>query len=322
MRKRWLFTLPLPLWAPEDGGAAPPAEGTPATPPAGEGAPPPAAAKWFEGSDALSDDDRKWLTGKGLTVEDPAQAAMKAVKGWQAAEKYIGKGVDKILERPAEGQDWSDWARANAAALGLPESAEAYDLTAPEGWPKDLPWDADFEGKFRELAFKTGMSPAMAKAAVGIYAEKIQAMTADIQQEYQKANAKMMADLERDYGDKAPRVVARAKLGAQAIAEKAGFDADALAAITNRITMDAGGDAMAIKFMAAIGEMMGEDTAIGLGAGGGGGTLADAQAALAAFTAKDSDFAKAVASSDHVALARLRPQYDALAKAVADKMGK
>lgn len=313
MRKRWLFTLPLPLWAPEDGGAPPPAEGTPATPPAG--------AKWFEG-DALTDEDRTWLTAKGIPLDDPAAAAVKLAQGHRNAEKYIGKGVDKILERPAEGQDWGDWARANAAALGLPDKAEAYDLSAPEGWPKDLPWDTDLEAKFRDLAFKSGMPPAMAKATVGIFAERMAALAGDVDRQFAEANGKMMADLEREHGAAMPRVLAQAKQGAQALADWAGLDKDALAAFTNRISKDAGGDAMAIKVMAAIGARLGEDTAIGLGGGDGGGaaTLSDAQAALAAFTAKDGEFAKAVAASDHVTLARLRPKYDALTKAVADRM--
>lgn len=322
MRNRlfWLLTLPAPLWAPNDDGA-PPAG---ATPPAGAGEAPPAggapAAKWFESADLLTEDERKWLGSKGLTLDDPAQAAAKLLRGHRNAEQFIGKGVDKILERPAEGQEFGDWARANAKALGLPDAPDGYDLSPPESWPKDAAWDKDFEAKFRDFAHKNGMPPAMAKAAVGIYAEKIQAMTADVDRQYQEANAKMMADLERDYGDKAPLMIARAKMGAQAVAEKAGFDADALAAITSRIARDAGGDAMAIKFMNAIGEMLGEDSAIGLGAGGGGGlgpTRADAEAALRDFTKSGGEWAVAAAKNDQAAINRLRPKFDALTKQLA-----
>lgn len=318
MRNRWLFTLPLPLWAPEDGGAPPPAEGTPATPPAGDGAPPPAGAKWFEG-DALTDEDRTWLTAKGIPLDDPAAAAVKLAQGHRNAEKYIGKGVDKILERPAEGQDWGDWARANAAALGLPDKAEAYDLSAPESWPKDLPWDTDLEAKFRDLAFKSGMPPAMAKATVGIFAERMAALAGDVDRQFAEANGKMMADLEREHGAALPRVLAQAKQGAQALADWAGLDKDALAAFTNRISKDAGGDAMAIKVMAAIGARLGEDTAIGLGAGGGGGAAskADAQAALADFMKPGGAYYVAVEKGDTAEIARLKPQFDQLAAAVA-----
>lgn len=328
MRNRmpWLMaiSLPLPLWAPEDG--TPPGGGDP-TPPPGNAAPPAAppsdgapAPKWFEGGDLLTADERAWLGAKGLTLDDPAEAAAKLLRGHRSAEQFIGKGVEKIIERPADGQDYGEWARANAKALGLPDAPEGYDLAPPDSWPKDMPWDAGFEAQFREFAHKSGMPPAMAKAAVGIYAGKMQALAADADAKFAEANTKMMAELERDYGEKMPAVLARAKQGAQAIAEKAGFDAEALASLTNRITKDAGGDAMAIKFMAAIGELLGEDAGVGLGNGNGNGfgpTRADAEAALADFTKADGEWARASAARDQTAIARLRPKFDQLTKQLA-----
>jgi hypothetical protein len=112
--------------------------------------------------------------------------------------------------------------------------------------------------------------------------------------------------------------------GAQAIAEKAGLDAEALTAVTARLSKDMG-DAQTIRFMAAIGELMGEDSGVGLGQGSGGGltaTRSAAEAALADFMKPDGEWAKAAQSRDSAAINRLRPKFDQLTRAVAAFGGK
>ncbi len=119
-------------------------------------------------------------------------------------------------------------------------------------------------------------------------------------------------------------MIARAKQGAQAIAEKAGLDAEALTAVTARLSKDMG-DAQTIRFMAAIGELMGEDSGVGLGQGSGGGltaTRSAAEAALADFMKPDGEWAKAAQSRDSAAINRLRPKFDQLTRAVAAFGGK
>lgn len=327
---RWplAFALRLPLFAPDDGGAPPadPPAAQPPAPAAADPAPaaappadPPAAApsaKWFENEKLVTAEDLAFLKAKGLTVEDPVEAAVKAARNHRSAEQFIGKGVDKIIERPAEGQDYGEWARGNAKALGLPETADGYDLAPPESWPKDMPWDSAFEAKFREFAFKSGLPAGAAKAAVGLYAEKIQSLAADADKAYAEANTKMMAELEREYGAAFQSRLAKAKQGAQLVAEKAGLDVEAIQALGGRLAKDIG-DAQVIKFMATLGDMLGEDNLVGAGTGGGfGQTKADAEAALAEFMKPDGEFAKASQANDPAAIARLKPKFDALTKAV------
>ncbi|RWR34995.1 hypothetical protein D2T29_00520 [Sinirhodobacter populi] len=313
-----------PVWAPEDGGAAggdAAAAAAAAAAQAGAGEPPP--AKWFEG-DLLTADERTWLGAKGLNLDDPLQAIPKLVRGHRSAEQYMGKGVDRIIERPADGQAYAEWARANAAALGLPEAAEGYQITPPESWPKDAQWDTGFETAFRKVAFEEGLPPAAANKLVGLYAEKVKGLADAAEQGYAEANTKMMGELSREYGDQVPVVIARAKQGAQAIAEKAGLDAEALTAVTSRLSRDMG-DAQTIRFMAAIGELMGEDSAIGLGKGAGTGltsTRSQAEQALADFMKPDGEWAKASMNRDPGAIARLRPKFEQLTRAVAALSGK
>lgn len=317
-----------PVWAPEDGGAAAgdagaadAAAAAAAAAQAGAGDPP--AAKWFEG-DLLTADERTWLGSKGLNLDDPLQAIPKLVRGHRSAEQFMGKGVDRIIERPADGQAYAEWARANAAALGLPEKAEGYEIAPPESWPKDAQWDTAFEAEFRKVAFEEGLPPGAANKLVALYADKVKGLADAAEAGYAEANSKMMGELSREYGEQVPTVIARAKQGAQAIAEKAGLDAEALTAVTARLSKDMG-DAQTIRFMAAIGELMGEDSGVGLGQGSGGGltaTRSAAEAALADFMKPDGEWAKAAQSRDSAAINRLRPKFDQLTRAVAAFGGK
>ncbi|WP_186008593.1 hypothetical protein, partial [Salmonella enterica] len=78
------------------------------------------------------------------------------------------------------------------------------------------------------------------------------------------------------------------------------------------------GDANTIRFMAAIGDMMGDDGAVGLGKGGGLTTTpAEARAALARMRSRDGDYAKAYAKGDRAEMERLRPTIDRLTKIAA-----
>ena len=174
-RSRPRYYLPnrvlTPVWAPEDGGAAAgdagaadAAAAAAAAAQAGAGDPP--AAKWFEG-DLLTADERTWLGSKGLNLDDPLQAIPKLVRGHRSAEQFMGKGVERIIERPADGQAYAEWARANAAALGLPEKAEGYEIAPPESWPKDAQWDTAFEAEFRKVAFEEGLPPGVNRHSNG-----------------------------------------------------------------------------------------------------------------------------------------------------------
>lgn len=302
-------------WAPADdpGGAAAAA----GDPPAGAGDPPPdqaPAAKWWEG-EKLSDEQRSQITALGLTVEDPVEAVARLADMERSAKQKLGAGVDKFLQKPAEGQDVAEWLRQNGKMFGIPESAEGYEIGAPEGWPKDAPWDTEMEAAARELGHKHGISGAAMKDIVALYAGKVGALMGDADDKLAAANAEMQADLQRDWGAQYGAKVALAKQAVSVVGEKAGLDADGIAAIAGTLKPKIG-DAGTVKLFAAIGEMMGEDALVS-GGSDLGTTPADARARLVAMRAEGGEYYQAVAKNDKAALKRLTPEIQRLEKIAA-----
>lgn len=314
------FTRDRRTFAPEGEGAGgettppatPPAEppAPTATPPA---APPASSAKWWEG-ERFADPARQYLTAKGLTVDDPLEALPRLVDIAANAEKRIGKGLDTILDKPAKGEAYADWVARNREALGLPKDETGYEVSRPENWPKDAPWDDTAEAAAKAIAVKYGVPKEALQELVNLQAQ-------NALQTYQTATAlgeeakrTLMADLEKDYGDQTKAVIQKARLGAQAVAEKAGLQMDALANLSDVLT-DKIGDANAIRFMAAIGDMLGDDTAVGVGKGGGLTTTpAEARAELARLRSPEGEYYKATATGNRAEIERLRPTMDRLTR--------
>jgi hypothetical protein len=291
--------------------ATPPAGDTPpATPPAGDTPP---ATPWWKDA-AYSAEEQQWLTAKGLTEDDAMKILPKLVKGHRSAEQRIGKGLDNIMDRPGKDQDHAEWARANAASLGLPDQEDGYSVDPPEFWPKDLAWDKTLDAAARKVAFEKGVHPSAHKAYVDLFAQKMKTLETDATEKFEQANTIMMADLQTEWGAQTDARLAMARQGAQAVAERAGLDGEALERITG-VLSKSGGDAQAIRFMAAIGSMMGEDSGVGLGNGGGLGTTpAEARAELARFEGPDGDYGKAFASGNTGAMKELRAKREQLSK--------
>jgi hypothetical protein len=132
-----------------------------------------AAQKWWE---AMPEPQRQFLTAKGLTIDDQAQGLPKVIDIASNAEKRIGKGLDNILDKPGKDEAYGDWARKNAAALGLPEKEEGYAVQRPDFWPKDAPWDDKLEGAARALAFKHGLPPAAFQYFVNLQAQSVKSL--------------------------------------------------------------------------------------------------------------------------------------------------
>lgn len=269
-----------------------------------------AAAKWFDG---YGEEDRTFLTAKGLAVDDPLEALPKVLGIARNAEKRIGKGLDSIMDRPKEGQSYAEWARANAAALGLPEAEDGYQVERPEGWPKDAPWNDDLAGKARKIAFDHGLPPQALGAFTQLYAAQIASMNDAVDQQLEQSRTAMMTDLEKDWGAAMPQKLAQARAGAQQLAQAAGLGPDALELFSAALSPKVG-DAAVMRMFAAVGEMLGEDSAPGLGKGGGlAMSAAEAQAELGrSFLSPDSPFAKAMKDGNRAEIERLKPEYERL----------
>jgi hypothetical protein len=272
--------------------------------------------KWWEG-DRFADPARQFLTAKGLTVDDPMEAMPKLADMAMTFEKRIGKGLDTIIDRPTKDEAWPDWVAKNREALGLPADEKGYAVKRPETWPKDAPWNQASEDKVRAVGVKYGLRPEAVQEIVDIAAADALTSYQDAQGLGEKAKADLMAELQRDHGDKTPALMLKARQGAEAVAQKAGIGADVLANLSDTLT-DKIGDANVIRFMAAIGDMLGDD---GILAAGKGGSLtqtpADARAELAQLRSPEGAYYKATATGNRAEIARLQPTIDRLTRIAA-----
>lgn len=267
-------------------------------------------ATWWE--DKRLADARPQLEALGLTTDDPVDAVVKLSKMERDAKKKFGKAPDQLMDRPAEGQDVTEWLRQNGELFGIPEEADRYDLQKPESWPKDAPWDDKLEAAARAKGHELGLSQAQLAGMTALYAEHVGGMLGSFEAEAGAASEALRTALQSDWGDQYDAKVAQAQLAASAVAEAAGIDSDGLKSLGNLLAGKVG-DPQAIKLFAAIGEMMGEDS-LQMTKGQGntlGVTPADARAELQAFMAPDSDYAKA---SDLKRQGRPSPDYDRLHK--------
>jgi hypothetical protein len=296
-------------------GAAPAGEGA-APAAAAAAAAPAAAAKWFEDA-AYSPEERIWLAAKGLAEDDPMAAMPKLIKGHRAAEQRIGKGLDTIIEKPGKDQPYDEWVKANREALGLPADEAGYQVAPPENWPKDLPWDTGMETQAKAVALKYGIPPAALQELVNMQAASVMAAHGQVGAEVEAAKGALMADLQKDWGDQTQAKITLAKQAAQAVAQAAGMDMQAIANMSE-LLMDKTGDANVIRFMAQLGTMMADDVGTGIGKGGPMTmTPAEARQQRAQLMAPGGEYYKATQANDRAAIARLQPKMDHLAKIAA-----
>lgn len=275
------------------------------------------APKWWEG-DTFTADQRTALTAKGLTLDDPLSVIPKLVDMQINAEKRLGAGPDQLLQKPKKGEDVAAWMKANAGIFGIPEAPDKYEVKRPEGWPKDAKWDDALETEARKIAHEEGLSGRALQRFINSYAGAVGKLQADAATELQAAQGAMMADLEKDWGAQTQARVAMAQQAASVLAEKAGLDQEGLLSLSQALKPKIG-DAGIIRIFAAVGEMMANDTAVGLGKGAAslGQTPAQARAELAALRAPGGEYYEATIKSDRRALAGLKERMERLSKLAA-----
>lgn len=276
-----------------------------------------AAARWHD--DARFEPFRPMLTAKGLdTLDDPMEALTRALDMQANAEKKLGKSADQLLTRPEEGQTQAEWMAANRAAFGLPEAADGYEIKQPESWPKEAQWDSELEAEARRIAHEEGLSGAALQKMTDAYAGAMQRMLAGGEEQLAEARKAMMGDLEKEWGGETGTRIARAQQAASTVATHLGLDRDGLAAIAQTLRAGAG-DAGVIRLFDLMGDLLGDDKALGVGKGAAalGTTPEQASAELAALRKPGGEYYEAVKANDRTALARLRPQIERLSKVAA-----
>lgn len=278
---------------------------------------------WYD--DARFNDDAKgYLTAKGLTAAaDPLEAVQKLVGIGQAADRRFGRPLDSVIDKPGKEQSLVDWRKANGEVFGLPAAAEAYEIAKPDGLPEGLAWNADLEGRIRAAAFERGIPPDDMNALADIYATYVTEMNAGIDRDMQQAEEKLVGELRQMWGRDYDAKRTRAAQAASVLAEKAGMDMDGIEAVAGLLSSGDPGSTMAMRLFDAVADMLADDTLIGAKAGvrDSGLSVDEAKAQFQAFTAEGGDWAKASAAADSEAIARLRPQFERLAKNLARAQG-
>lgn len=275
-----------------------------------------AGTSWFD-DQRITAEARDWMNAKGLTgAADPLDAVTRLVGIGQAADRRFGKPIESVIDRPAEGQSLAEWRRANADAFGLPAEASGYDITRPDDLAEGIAWNDALAGKMRDLAFERGLAPDDVQAMTGMYAGYVSELNQNLDREMRDAETRLDGDLQKLWGKDAEANKTRARQAASALAEAAGLDGDGIRAVVGLLSNGDPGQTLAIRMFAALGDMMGEDKGIGLrnGAGGFGMSKEEATAEFQRFLAPDGEWAKASAARDSEAIARLRPQFDRLAR--------
>lgn len=296
-------------------GDPPAGDPPPGDPPAGD----PPAAKWWENTERFSEPQRTSLTALGLTVEDPLDALPKLLEMEASAKRRLGASPDQLMQKPKEGQEVSDWLRENGDTLGIPKEAEGYEVSRPESWPKDADWNIELETAARQIAHEEGITGKGLNRMVELYASSVQKLTSAAEDELAGSTQEMMAELKSDWGAQTTAKITMAKQAMSVLAEKAGFDSETVMNVSKVLTDKAGGDANAVRLFATIGEMMGEDSLVGLNTGGAGlGTSpAEARQKLAQLRSPEGDYGKAFGDGNAAKMRELQPEIERLTKLAA-----
>lgn len=257
-------------------------------------------------------------------------ALEKVLGGYDHAQKRLGVPADQLLRKPKEGQDLSEWVKANGQIFGMPEKAEDYRLTAPEKMPEGVKWDADLAGRIAAKAHEAGIPPVYAQKMAEMHLEEMGATLHNAETVLASHREATLQELEREWGQQTQARREVAANGFRAMAEKAGLDAEQAAGVASALAgqMMKGGmsqpaaDAAVVRMFHVIGEAMGEHAFKAPTAGGGvsptgRATPADARARLDTIKAPGGEFAQAVGRGDKQAQARLMAEIESLSRVIA-----
>lgn len=173
-------------------------------------------------------------------------------------------------------------------ALGRPEKADGYEFQLPEGTPGD---DLILNG-FRDIAHKSGLGTAQAKALYEWYAGEAGRISQEAQEASIKASQEQAAALKKEWGANWDANLA----SAQQAARYAGLDEGAIDALQKAIGYD-----KTLKLLSKFGEPLREGSFVGGKSGGGFATPEAARAELQRLN-NDSDFVTRLMKGDKSAL--------------------
>lgn len=216
---------------------------------------------------------REWIEGKGWTdVEGLARSAYNL-------EKLKGAPAEELVRLPQDATE--DQAREVLQRLGLPESADKYELPDP---PEGLEVNEDFQGFAKDMFHKAGLTSRQAAAVTEEYnnylAEQHQAQQEKLQAQFTEEHETLKREWGNGY-DRQLRV-------AQQAAEQLGIEADQIDQLEQTM-----GFAGTMKLFSKIGRAFGEDGFVDPETGDRGFnnqmTPAEAKAAYGKFLSDDGN---------------------------------
>jgi len=228
-------------------------------------------------------------------VSEPADIAIIETKGWKTpadiyksyrgAESLLGKDPSTLLTIPRA--DDAAGFRAAMTRLGMPETADKYEIDIPKGA------DPAYGNWARESFHKLGLTATQAKELVKANNEFVAKAQADSQKVYDTQYAADKQTLLREWGGGLDRMMNSAQTAFKSL----GMKPEIVDAIERSI-----GYAETMKYFAALGQRMSESDFIG-GDGGsrpGFGTMTPAEATTEWNKLKvDKDFKSALFDNMH-----------------------
>jgi hypothetical protein len=189
--------------APDSSGAnvlTPPPQAAPAAPASTEIHP---AASW---RDSLPDDI------KGDPSLRPIQDVSALAKSYVNAQKAIGAEKVVIPGKHSTEADWQNFYRK----MGVPESADKYDVTAPD----QAKIDPAFFGEFKKAAHGAGVLPAQAQKLFNWYYEQSTKAVQAHEDQALGARSQEIEAFAKELGQNFEPTLNRARTAVQALAPK------------------------------------------------------------------------------------------------------
>lgn len=246
----------------------------PAAPAAAAPAQPDApAAPAFAYPETLAAEFRQDTTFKKFAKEDGSFDFGKVMQSYAQLEKHLGSDKIAVPGKTATDADWKNV----FAKLGLPESADKYELTAklPEGYTAD----DTLISKFKEAAHAAGVLPKQAQQLLDFYnSYSIEAMTA-MDTESAARRETELGNLKKEWGGDYTARISSANAALHQFASPEEVAAMKEAGMLN---------AQFLKVFDKISKALADDTFTPVGGGAGGSSIEEMKKELAGFYEKGS----------------------------------
>lgn len=204
-----------------------------------------------------------WYGDLSTNAELKAFAETKAFKDPSAAlesmrnlEKLVGVPADQLIRKPKDAND-ADGIKAYRAALGVPEAADKYEITSPNG-----PAGADFVKWAGDTFLDAGIPKDAAGKIVAKWNEYATAEIAKMDAQSQTEFANGMVQLKDSWGAAYNERIELAKRALRTFGNDLGMKEIGDDAFKS-LEKGAGGGVSLIKFLAAVGARTTEDKFVG-----------------------------------------------------------